>query len=417
MTRDSINRNFEIFSVLLFSVSVFLWKPGIYVSSGVIISYMLIRAATDAAYRHELYSSRVMSVSMAFFVFGLITSAIAMQEADDFLWMARKTLFLPVAGFLFISLKRTQNRTAAWSGLLIGFWIAAIITITENWTLIGNQFVIGTWPKGTWDALLGLFFVFLFFCLTDLKHNFLARLLIVVSAVSAFLLLLLSGGRGPFLATVCSIVIYLFFFKRNLKVLGSILALIAVLAIVSVSFFENKTQIVVRQLASITDTSDGSNWIRPRLWSIAYEHIKDIAANRPLAAIFGSGAKSYNQTQIDFFETLPYDDDDRRRLKEFGYPSGDAHNNYIDSVLRNGFLWTFGAFAYLVWLTTRFKMSFVSKNSAQVSMLSYMLLLGIVYTVVPHFITFFFIFFVALLNAESGVGKARQVNQGDNATL
>ena len=397
MTRDAINRNLEIFAVLLFSVSVFLWKPGIYVSSSVIISYMMVRSATDAAYLSELRSCSVMRVSLALFVFGLITSAIAMQQADDFLWMARKTLFLPVAGFLFIALQKTQNRKAALTGLFIGFWVAAIITLAENWTIIGKDFVVGTWPKGTWDALLGLCFVFLLLFLIGQRHGVVMRLFVALCALCAFILLLLSGGRGPFLATVCAVCAYLVLFKVNVRLLVSIVAMIAVLTGGSVIFFKDKTQYTIKQLTSLTDFKDGSNWIRLKLWGIGYEHIKETGANRPMALLFGGGSKSYDETQIEFFETLPYDEDDRRRLKEFGYPSGDAHNNYIDSTLRNGLLWTFAAFAYLAWLTTRFKMACVLANPAPLAMFLYMLVLGMVYTVVPHFITFFFVFFVALL--------------------
>ena len=382
--------------MLLFSASVFLWKPGIYVSSGVIISYMLVRAATDATYWRALRDSTVMRVSMALFVFGLITSLIAMQQADDFLWMARKTLFLPVAGFMFLSLEKAQNRKAALIGLLSGFWIAAVITIVENRALIGRDLIAGTWPKGTWDTLLGLFFVFLFLFLVGQKHGILSRLVIGVSALGAFVLLLFAGGRGPVLAIMFAVAVYLVFFKANLRVLAAVCAVAGALVVVSVSLFQDKTEFITQRLLSVTQIKDGSNWIRLKLPQIGYEHIKHLAASQPIALLFGSGSKSYNKTQLEFFETLPYDEDDRRRLKEFGYPTGDAHNNYIDSTLRHGLLWTIAAFAYLIWLSTRFKRRFVSDNPAPFALLLYMLVLGVIYTVLPHFATFFFVFFVAL---------------------
>ncbi len=412
MTREAINRNFEIFAVLLFSVSVFVWKPGIYVSSGIIIAYMLVRAATDRAYWNELRSSNVMRVSMALFVFGLVTATIGMQQPEDLLWMARKTLFLPVAGFLFIALVKAENRKAALIGLFMGFWFVAIRALADNWSEhIAHRFS-GSWPPGTWDALLGLFFVFLFLCLIGQKHRLAIRLATGLCTAAAFFLLLLAGGRGPLVAAACAVFVYLIFFKINIRTLVTVFAVVGILTVASASIFQDRAQIVFQRISSITDTNEISNWIRLRLWGIGYAQIKELATEQPLVLLFGTGSESARKSQISFFDKLPYDEADRIKLKQYGYPSGNVHNNYLDSILHNGLLWTVAAFAYLVWLTTRFKATVVSANPAPFTMLIYLLVLGVFYTVVPHFTTFFFVLFVALLSTMSS--KQGETDPGDS---
>jgi len=398
MTKDLINRNFEIFSVFLFSISIFIWKPGIYVSSGIIIAYMLARLATDSSYRSDLMASKVMRVSMALFVFGLITATIGMQQPDDLLWMARKTLFFPVAGFLFIALVRPENRKSALIGLLLGFWIASVRTLVENWSELGNDRVAGTWPLGTWDTLLGLFFLFLVLIFDSKNLRPLIRTFVIISAVLAAVLLILAGGRGPFLALACAFAVYFVFYKANSRTLLFLVALFGVAVLLGTTVLHDRTQGLMHKFELAADFTDGSNWIRIKLWGIGYEHIKELAVHQPVSLLFGSGSKSYDQMHISFFEAMPYDEEDRKKLIEYGYPSGDAHNNYIDSTLRNGLLWTIAAFAYLVWLTTRSTGTALSHNPAPFVMLIYFMVLAIVYTMVPHFASFFFVLFVALLS-------------------
>jgi O-antigen ligase len=94
---------------------------------------------------------------------------------------------------------------------------------------------------------------------------------------------------------------------------------------------------------------------------------------------------------------MPYDERARARLVAYGFPTGDTHNNYIDSALRNGLLWTAAIFLYLVWLTTRFSVRGVFSRPEPTILLVYFSIMAMVYTLVPHFMSFFFAVFVSLL--------------------
>jgi len=68
-------RNFErteSFLTLLFAVSVFVWKPGIYVSSGLITAYLLVRSMIDHEYGQMVWRSKITQVSLAMFLLGLV---------------------------------------------------------------------------------------------------------------------------------------------------------------------------------------------------------------------------------------------------------------------------------------------------------------------------------------------------------
>lgn len=162
----------EPFLTLLFAISVFVWKPGMYVSSGLITLYLLARSALDCDYRKMVWSSRVAKVSLAMFVLGIITSSIGAENFSDVSWMARKTLFLPVIVFFVFALTHERNRTAAMTGLIASFWVASVLTLHKyGWNLSFGGRMEGTWPQGTWDALLGLFFTFLILHLSRKKNN------------------------------------------------------------------------------------------------------------------------------------------------------------------------------------------------------------------------------------------------------
>jgi hypothetical protein len=120
----------------------------------------------------------------------------------------------------------------------------------------------------------------------------------------------------------------------------------------------------------------------------------------PIAFAFGGGALSYDNKQIEYFNTMTYDPDDRQRLQEYGYPSGDTHNTYIDNALRHGVLWTSLMTLYLVWLCTSFSWRYVRQHPEPTALLISLLIVGMFYTMVPHFATFFFVLFVALLKTE-----------------
>ena len=396
-----IPRNFhllESFCVLLFAVSVFLWKPGMYVSSGLITLYIIVRSLTDRGYWHQIWANKLTKISFVMFVFGLITATIGAEQFDDMAWMARKTLFLPVIVFFVFALTAERNRKLANAGLIAGFWIATLLTIHKyGWTIQFGGRVEGQWPQGTWDTLLGLFFTLM---VVNLKYSALrgwSGFVSVATTLMVLLMLLSAGGRAPVIGSALSVAVYFFIFtysKGRLFLVTTAGLLIATLALTT---FNQQTRPIIDRFASITDTkTNASNWIRLQLWSIGIAQLSHEAKKDPIKMFFGGGAISYNPKQIEFFKTMPFDDADRARLKEYGYPSGDTHNTYIDNALRHGILWTLAMTLYLIWLCTKFRISQIRQHPGPFILLINLLAVGMFYTVVPHFITLFFILFVAM---------------------
>lgn len=392
----------EPFLTLLFAISVFLWKPGMYVSSGLITFYLLARSAIDHDYRKMVWSSQIARVSLAMFVLGIITSSIGAENFSDVSWMARKTLFLPVIVFFVFALTHERNRTAAMTGLIASFWIASVLTLHKyGWSLSFGGRMEGTWPQGTWDTLLGLFFTFMVLSFKWMPRSVLKLATYGLTTLMALLMLILAGGRAPWLGAILSLAIFFVVFSRDKRVLWTTIVVGAVISILTTTVLEERAKPVIDRLSSVVNTTtDGSNWIRLKLWEIGTAQLAQLAKDDPLELIFGGGAESYNPKQAEFFKSMPFDESERAKLQAYGYPSGDAHNTYIDNALRHGVLWTIAMTLYLVLLCTQFSLKNVWRNPAPLILLINLLIVGMFYTVVPHFVTLFFALFIASLGVH-----------------
>lgn len=377
-----------------------------YISSGLITAYLLTRSIIDRDHGRMVWEHSLTKVCLAMFAFGLITSAIGAEQFEDIAWMARKTLFLPVVVFFVFAFRYRRNRTVAMVGLIGSFWIASLLTLHDyHWQLNFGARMQGTWPQGTWDALLGLFFTFMV-----LSHGWIGtsgwqRATHLATTLMALLMLLLAGGRAPWIAALLSLGIYVAFkllFAKDKRMLLSGIAATAVITTLAFTVFKDKVDPVVDRFSTIVNTTTvgSSNWIRLQLWDIGIAHLDALRQDNLRELLFGGGSLSYDNKQIEFFKTLPYDDADRAALNQQGYPSGDTHNNYIDSALRSGVLWTAAIILYLVWLCTRFSSKQVRTNPAPAVLLLTLLIMGMFYTVFPHFVTLFFVMFVALLQTS-----------------
>lgn len=404
MTRQTamLAEKTESFLVVLFAVSIFLWKPGIYVSSALIIVYTCICFFNNKEYRHQYLNSNIAVVSVVMFAIGIVTAFIAMQEIDDLLWAARKTLFLLVIGFLIIAFKNENNKKLAFYSVIAGFWVASLLTIFKKWDQIGNITRIeGTWPQGTWDALLGLFFVFLVVSMRSTVFTLKTKLIIIATLCMSIFQLIWAGGRIPLLASVVVLILYLLTLKLTKRmVINAILAAVVAMTF-SMTIFKDNVDHFYNRVQSITDVTNDDYWVRLNLWKVGFNHVVFFMKNEPMTFLFGAGGKSYGPMQIAFFKDMPIEQSDREKLQAFGYPSGDTHNMYIDSVLKNGFVWTILFLIYLLWLATGFKIKKTWQQSEPIILLSFYAVLGMAYTILPHFFTYFLIFFMVYLQAAS----------------
>jgi O-antigen ligase len=389
----------ESFLVVLFAVSIFMWKPGIYVSSALIIVYTCIGIFRSQDYRQKYFGSNITVISLVMFVVGTTASLIAMQQTEDLLWTVRKTLFLLTVGFLLIAFNNEKNKKIAFYGLVAGFWVASLLTIFKNWQLMGViARVEGTWPQGTWDALLGLFLIFLLLSIKDVFLNSVpslrAKLFLFATLCMSIFQLIWAGGRIPFVACVVAILLYVLTLKLSKRmVINAMLA--SVIAIMfSVTIFKDHTDSLINRVQSITDVSNDDYWVRLNLWKVGFNHAVFFMKNEPSTFLFGAGGKSYGPTQIEFFQDMPMNAVDREKFQSLGYPSGDPHNMYIDSILKNGVIWTVLFLIYLLWLATGFKLKQSWQRPEPFILLSFYLVLGLAYTILPHFFTYFLVFFM-----------------------
>jgi len=397
-TRSTAFDRTESFLTFLFAISVFVWKPGIYVSSGLIILYLALRATLQSDYRQSLWQSQLAKITLAMFALGLFTSAISANQLEDFLWMARKTMFLPAIVFFAFALTKQRNKDIAMTGLIVAFWTASLLTLSKyGWQMHFGGRMEGTWPQGTWDNLLGLFFVFLVLHFNWISSKTLTRIIYVATILMTLLMLLLAGGRGPWLAVTSSLALYFLVFKRDKKVIITAIMVSVIGLVASATIFQDRTQALLSRAASIANTDESSNWVRLQLWGIGIAHMGELIRTEPFKAVFGSGTKSYQATQVEFFKTMPYDEQRRAQLALFGAPNGDTHNNYLDSALRSGLLWTAAIFMYLIWLATQFSTRSISNRPEPTILLVYFLIMAIFYTVVPHFMSFFFVLLIPIL--------------------
>jgi O-antigen ligase len=389
----------ESFLVVLFAVSIFMWKPGIYVSSALIIVYTCIGIFRSQDYRQKYLGSHVAVMSVAMFVVGTTTSLIAMQQTEDLLWMVRKTLFLLTVGFLLIAFNKEKNKKIAFYGLVTGFWVASLLTIFKNWQLMGViTRVEGTWPQGTWDALLGLFLVFLLLSIKDIFSKSVPTLrtklfLFATLCMSGFQLIW-AGGRIPFVAFVVAILLYVLTLKLSKRMVINAMLASVIAVMLTVTVFKDHADSLINRVQSITDVSNDDYWVRLNLWKVGFNHAVFFMKNEPSTFLFGAGGKSYGPTQIEFFQDMPMNAVDREKFQSFGYPSGDPHNMYIDSILKNGVIWTILFLIYLLWLATGFKLKQSWQRPEPFILLSFYLVLGIAYTILPHFFTYFLVFFM-----------------------
>ena len=399
MTPQQRYTQIESFLTLLFAISVFIWKPGMYVSSGLITLYLLVRSGVDRDYRPMVWGNAVTKISAALFVLGVITASIAAENIGDVAWMARKTLFLPVVVFFLFALRHQLSRTLAMTGLIVSFWIASLLTLhAYNWQMSFGGRMQGPWPQGTWDTLMGFFFVFMVLSFKWADRPNWQRVIHAATTLMALLMLVLAGGRAPWMGALLSIALYFLICVRDKRVWTAAIGSMVVAAIMATTVFENKTGAVVDRLASVFNTTtEGSNWVRLQLWQIGIAQLTSLSTNDPIELLFGGGAESYDPKQAEFFKTMPFDEADRARLKDYGYPSGDAHNTYIDNALRHGVIWTLAMTLYLIWICTGLNLNHIQSNPRPFIQLVNMLWVGIFYTVFPHFVTLFFALFIAML--------------------
>lgn len=391
----------ENLMVFTLGLGLFLSKPVIYIATGFLTLYFLIRCLTDPVYRRTAFSNKFIVAALAIYVFGLVACLLMPTTLEDLSVIARKSLYLVIFAPLLLTFRQPSNKNFAIAGLLIGFWIAAILTVLQIEQLQTGRLPGATWMVDVWGVLLALFFVFLTPRIFNLQESTPMRVIFALTALTAFILLILSGARGPWLGAGIAVGLYLLFYQR--RALGIILV-ITIIAYFPIKHFAPAPVAQIEQrIVSIVDTkADMSNWIRLTLWKLSIAHSVDKFETNPGELLLGSGSTSHFEKVYDFFEktdALTAEEKSQLSAPDVGYPTNDMHNMYLDAIAKHGLIWTLANIIFFVFLASTSKETqnkrIQSKMCASFLTVCF-LTIGIFYSLLPHFASTFLIFFASL---------------------
>jgi len=363
----------------------------------------LVRVATDQDYRYELFDNKLFWASTGVFVLGLLSAVIGSSYAEDVGWMARKTMLLPLVVPLLMAFARKTNQTAALTGVVVGFWIAFVLTGNiYNWIWSGGRYEGATWDVGMWGVVNAMLVVLLTPFVSEKNIHLAWRFTLVLSILGAAMMLLVSGSRGPLLGAFIAVLLYLLLKSRIALIL---IACIATAGISAANHFgPQQVSSLLNRVQSISDVShDGSNYIRLALWENGYALLKKQLMTGDRRFWFGNGHRGKSEEANNYFYS---EFKDQPRIKpgaiEALHPNvADQHNMYLDSALSNGVLWTIACLILLGWLGFA-----KSKNASSgqrtwmaLPMWAYFMVNGLTYSILPHFSFLIFLFFISLLRS------------------
>ena len=396
----SLTLKLETTFIFLLGFAIFISKPLIYLSILLLIGVTLVRIATDPDYRHELFDSRLFWASSGVFVFGLLSTIIGSGYAEDIGWMASKTMLLPMVMPLLLAFAQKTNRTAAIAGAVVGFWIAFVLTGNmHNWSWSGDRYEGATWLIDSWGVICALLIVLLTPLVFVATSNWLWRGVLLVTLLGAMIMLMTTGARGPWLGVVAATAIYLLFKQlRN----------VPATAVIVLMFFYGLSVLLPSQMNSFFSRAQSiahldnneSNYLRLAMWETGYTLITKQLVTGDKGFWFGYRKKGKGELANDFYYNEFIDQAKVKPgvLKEYNWRLTDFHNSYLESVFRNGILWTLGSLFILAWLAIgplQRGQRWSTTWAAAPSLIGF-LVIAMTYTLLPHFAFLFLIFFMAL---------------------
>ena len=381
--------------IFIFGIAVFIWKPGMYLLSLAFGLYFLARFSADEAYRLRALRSPVVLHSVALFFFGVLSAAVAMQQTEDLLWFVRKTLFLWLIPPLYLAFQDREYVRIGFLGTLAGFFIAVLITLVKNWGAFGADRITGTWPASMWDTLIGMYALFVVLHMAAVRSNTSMKPLLIAVATVSIVLVILAGGRATWIALALTASVFLVLHNR--KALVWLVSSCFLAAAATYSLTDQKFSNLVDRAGSITDTQKNeSNWLRLQLWNLTAQHLAYYAKNEPKKLLFGAGSETYLGEHKEFYQLANIGVSDRARLEVYGTPSGDPHNSYLDATARSGLIWLGALLTFLCYFARKISLG-VSSNRPRF-LLTYFLIVGFFYSLIPSFAMFFLVWFMLLVS-------------------
>jgi hypothetical protein len=386
--------------IFVFGMAIFLSKPLIYLSILLMIGVTLARIASDQDYRHELFDNKLFWASTGVFVFGLLATLIGSGYAEDVTWMFSKTMLLPMVVPLVLAFAQKTSRTAAIAGALVGFWVAFVLTGNMyNWTWSGERYGGATWLIDTWGVICAMLILLLTPLVSLGTQNKLTHWILAFTLLGTIVMLLINGARGPWLGVLAGVFVYLAFKQRKTLLVVAVLSVVATFA--TSHFLPKQVEALKNRAESIIDFEmNPSSYLRLAMWETGYALITKQLMTGDKGFWFGYQKKGRGDLPNDFYYNEFIDQAKVKPgvLKEYNWNLIDFHNSFVESVFRNGILWTLGSLFILAWLAIGplQRGRGWSTTWAAVPSLIGFLVISMTYTLLPHFAFLFLIFFLAL---------------------
>lgn len=381
----NFTRLFEYISVALLFFSLFTSKAGIYIATSLLIIYGIYLCAQSETWRAFFNQHRVVKLSFTLYAIGLICSLTQGANAENLALFARKGSFLLVFPFTYFLLKQSsQLRKVAIGSLLLGAVTAffhsgqKVIALEPN--LLFNTRITSLWDIGRWGEVLTYLSVLLLPTIHYTKQNFL-RFLLISLLVITLTFLLLSGSRGPLLATF--ITVFLFAALRNWKLLLITSCSIIIFSLLLFEINPDAINGIAQRISSMTNiTSDFSNISRLVMWKEGIQFSLYNAEVAPLQFIFGSGVNNLSDTFILYLEQNGKLDNILLNTgNQFSF--SDHHNAFIDNLNKMGAIYSI---MYIVFITALIKSAWLQRKENPLScdctlaLLSAFIIIGIFYS-------------------------------------
>jgi len=268
-----------------------------------------------------------------------------------------------------------------------------------NWNWSGDRYGGATWLIDTWGVICAMLILLLAPLVFLTTNNRLLKIILAITLLGAILMLLINGARGPLVGLVVGVFIYLLIKQRT--ALLSVIVLSAAAVMAANLLWPQQIEAMKVRVVSIADTEKNpSSYLRLAMWETGAALITKQLVTGDKGFWFGYRKKGKGELANDFYYNEFMDQAKIKPgvLKEYNWRLTDFHNSYIESVFRNGILWTLGSLFVLAWLAVgplQRGQGFSSTWAAVPSLLGF-LVIGMTYTLLPHFAFLFLIFFMAL---------------------
>lgn len=405
---------------LMFALGFFVStsKAGIYLCTVLLAVFFASKVCIDSAYRRELFSNRLFQVSSAIYLFGVVATWFASGSTEDAAWLARKSLILWLLCPLLLSAARPRHFKVGLLGVVLGFWTAALLTLHQaGWAWNGERMPGATWPVDTWGVLCAMLTCLLAPIALWLRGSSVLRIGAGLAAVMAYLFLIMSGARGPLIGATLPLMVYLAVYSWRL--LGAAVLGAALLVGATQLIWPQQLAAVGERVASIGDLSgNASNSIRLEVWRLGSLFVQGQALSGDARFWLGNGHYGKEEILGEFqIQVMSASETAWLVLREHNWRLNDLHSMYLESIAQNGVIWTVLVLFLIMQISLgplfrRHRYTDLSVAAATVPLGLCFLLIGVTYSLMPHFALVFLVYFAALVRGGMVAFESRdQVTQ------